>query len=62
MIFAQTESYLAEFLIKKNYTAYGIKRRFYLNNIDRIDHFYKHFFVNNPKLILHYNDTKLSLT
>ena len=44
-IIVQVGSYLAEFLLKKDYTAHGIKRRFYLNNKDRIDHFCQDFYA-----------------
>ena len=36
----QDGSYLAELLLKKNYTVHGIKRRTSLINTDRIDHIY----------------------
>lgn len=40
-ITGQDGSYLAEFLINKNYEVHGIKRRTSLINTDRIDHLYQ---------------------
>ncbi len=40
-ITGQDGSYLAEFLLKKNYIVHGIKRRTSMINTDRIDHLYK---------------------
>ncbi|HET9843264.1 MAG TPA: GDP-mannose 4,6-dehydratase [Gammaproteobacteria bacterium] len=48
-ITGQDGSYLAEFLLKKNYEVHGIKRRTSLFNTQRIDH-------TNRKLILHHGD------
>ena len=42
-ITGQDGSYLAEFLLKKNYKVHGIKRRTSLINTDRIDHLYHLF-------------------
>ena len=39
-ITGQDGSYLAEFLLKKNYSVHGIKRRSSLINTQRIDHLY----------------------
>jgi GDPmannose 4,6-dehydratase len=39
-ITGQDGSYLAEFLLKKNYIVHGIKRRTSMINTDRIDHLY----------------------
>jgi len=39
-ITGQDGSYLAEFLIEKGYTVYGVKRRASLFNTDRVDHLY----------------------
>ena len=50
-ITGQTGSYLAEFLLKKNYEVHGIIRRSSLINTHRIDHIY-----GNKKLKLHYGD------
>ena len=43
-ITGQDGSYLAEYLLKKNYIVHGIKRRSSSLNTDRIDHIY-----NNKK-------------
>ena len=37
----QDGSYLAEFLLNKNYIVHGIKRRASMFNTQRIDHLYK---------------------
>ncbi len=54
-ITGQDGSYLAEYLLKKNYIVHGIKRRSSSLNTDRIDHIY-----NNKKyknfFFLHYGD------
>ena len=55
-ITGQDGSYLAEFLIKKNYEVHGIKRRSSLINTDRIDHLYQEPHNKNRKLILHHSD------
>ena len=56
-ITGQDGSYLAEFLIEKNYEVHGIKRRASSLNTERIDHIYQDpHDVDNPKLILHYGD------
>ena len=55
-ITGQDGSYLAEFLLKKNYIVHGIKRRTSLFNTDRIDHLYQDPHVNNRNFILHYGD------
>ena len=47
----QDGSYLAEFLLVKNYTVYGIVRRSSLFNLSRLN-----YIRNNPKLILKYGD------
>jgi GDPmannose 4,6-dehydratase len=52
----QDGSYLAEFLLKKNYIVHGIKRRTSLFNTDRIDHIYQDPHVENRNFILHYGD------
>ena len=46
-ITGQDGSYLAEFLLKKNYVVHGLKRRTSLFNTDRIDHIYEEH--NNSK-------------
>ena len=55
-ITGQDGSYLAEFLINKNYQVHGIKRRSSSFNTSRIDHIYQDPHSKNPKLILHYGD------
>ncbi len=55
-ITGQDGSYLAEFLLKKNYTVHGIKRRSSNFNTQRIDHIYEDPHVDNSKFILHYGD------
>ena len=40
-ITSQDGSYLAEFLLKKNYIVHGIKRRASSFNTDRIEHLYR---------------------
>jgi GDPmannose 4,6-dehydratase len=52
----QDGSYLAEFLLKKDYIVHGIKRRTSLFNTDRIDHLYQDPHVENRNFILHYGD------
>jgi GDPmannose 4,6-dehydratase len=55
-ITGQDGSYLAEFLLNKNYIVHGIKRRSSLINTHRIDHLYQDPHDNNLNLILHYGD------
>ena len=55
-ITGQDGSYLAEFLIKKNYEVHGIKRRSSSFNTQRIDHIYQDPHLDNSKLTLHYGD------
>ena len=55
-ITGQDGSYLAEFLLKKNYQVHGIKRRSSSFNTSRIDHIYKDPHVENPKFTLHHGD------
>jgi len=52
----QDGSYLAEFLLKKNYEVHGIKRRASSFNTERIDHLYQDPHINNPNFLLHYGD------
>ena len=59
-ITGQDGSYLAEFLLKKNYIVHGIKRRSSSYNTDRIDHLIKEPHLKND-LILHYGDVVDSL-
>ena len=55
-ITGQDGSYLAEFLLKKDYIVHGIKRRTSLINTDRIDHLYQDPHEIERKLILHHGD------
>jgi GDPmannose 4,6-dehydratase len=55
-ITGQDGSYLAEFLLNKNYEVHGIKRRTSLINTDRIDHLYQEPHEINRKFILHHGD------
>jgi GDPmannose 4,6-dehydratase len=55
-ITGQDGSYLAEFLIKKGYTVYGIIRRSSSFNTQRIDHLYQDPHEKNRKLHLVYGD------
>jgi GDPmannose 4,6-dehydratase len=55
-ITGQDGSYLAEFLIAKNYIVHGIKRRASSFNTSRIDHLYQGPEVPDRQLILHYGD------
>ena len=55
-ITGQDGSYLAEFLLNKNYQVHGIKRRSSLINTDRIDHLYEEPNKNDRKFILHHGD------
>ena len=58
-ITGQDGSYLAEFLLKKNYIVHGIKRRASSLNTSRIDHIYvdAHHSTN---FFLHYGDVTVS--
>ena len=53
-ITGQDGSYLAEFLLKKNYTIYGIRRRSSSFNLQRISHLYKS--IKDKKINLIYGD------
>ena len=55
-ITGQDGSYLAEFLLNKDYEVHGIKRRTSLINTDRIDHLYQDPHEQNRKFILHHGD------
>jgi GDPmannose 4,6-dehydratase len=59
-ITGQDGSYLAEFLLSKNYTVHGIKRRSSSYNTDRINHLIKESNVKS-NLTLHYGDVVDSL-
>ena len=55
-ITGQDGSYLAEFLLSKDYEVHGIKRRSSSFNTDRIDHLYENPDKENQKFFLHYGD------
>lgn len=55
-ITGQDGSYLAEFLLEKNYIVHGIKRRASSFNTDRIDHIFQDPHVDSARLKLHYGD------
>ena len=55
-ITGQDGSYLAELLLKKNYTVHGVKRRSSSFNTGRIDHLYQDPHEKIRKFILHYGD------
>ena len=55
-ITGQDGSYLAEFLLKKNYIVHGIKRRSSQFNTKLIDHIYEDPFHKDKRLFLHYGD------
>jgi len=52
----QDGSYLSEFLIKKGYDVYGVKRRSSSLNTGRIDHIYQDPFEKKRNFFLHYGD------
>jgi len=55
-ITGQDGSYLAEFLLNKEYEVHGIKRRASSFNTDRIDHIYEDPHSDSKQLVLHYGD------
>jgi GDPmannose 4,6-dehydratase len=55
-ITGQDGSYLAEFLLSKNYQVHGIIRRSSCLNRGRIDHLYQDPHLPNVRLFLHYGD------
>ena len=55
-ITGQDGSYLAEFLLSKNYIVHGMKRRSSSFNTARIDHLYQDPHQSNRRFILHYGD------
>ncbi len=57
----QDGSYLAEFLLKKNYIVHGVKRRSSSINTGRIDHIYQDPYLKKRTFILHYGDITDSL-
>jgi len=55
-ITGQDGSYLAEFLLAKDYEVHGLIRRASTFNTSRIDHIYQDPHSPNPRLFLHYGD------
>ena len=55
-ITGQDGSYLAEFLLEKDYIVHGIKRRASLFNTDRVDHLHQNQYIKHRNFILHYGD------
>ena len=55
-ITGQDGSYLASFLLNKNYIVHGVKRRSSSINTNRVDHIYQDPHVKNRNFILHYGD------
>lgn len=55
-ITGQDGSYLAEFLLSKNYEIHGIIRKASTFNTSRIDHLYKDPHINGTRMFLHYGD------
>ena len=52
----QDGSYLAEFLLDKDYEVHGIKRRASSLNTQRLDHIYEDPHTDNQNFVLHYGD------
>ena len=52
----QDGSYLAEFLLNKNYLVHGIKRRSSSINTERVDHIYQDPHIENASFKMHYGD------
>lgn len=59
-ITGQDGAYLTEFLLEKNYTVHGIKRRSSSPNTSRIDSYYTRYYADLPaneqRFFLHYGD------
>jgi GDPmannose 4,6-dehydratase len=55
-ITGQDGSYLAEFLLARDYEVHGIRRRSSSFNTGRIDHLYRDPHLSNSCLVLHYGD------
>ena len=55
-ITGQDGSYLAEFLLGKDYEVHGVRRRSSSFNTGRIDHIYKDPHLASARLYLHYGD------
>ena len=60
-ITGQDGSYLAEFLLKKNYVVHGLIRKSSSFNTKRIDHIYEDPHEPSPRFKLHYGDLTDSL-
>ena len=62
-ITGQDGSYLAKFLLNKNYVVHGVKRRSSTVNNYRIDSIYKKYYesLKKPRFFLHYGDVTDSL-
>ena len=61
-ITGQDGSYLATFLLKKNYIVHGVKRRSSSINTSRVDHIYQDPHVKKRNFILHYGDVTDTLS
>ena len=61
-ITGQDGSYLAAFLLKKNYIVHGVKRRASSFNTQRIDYLYQDPHIQNRNFILHYGDMTDSMS
>ena len=61
-ITGQDGSYLAEFLLKKNYIVHGVKRRASSFNTERVDHIYQDPHISKARFILHYGDITDSMS
>ena len=55
-ITGQDGSYLADFLLKKNYIIHGVKRRSSSANTERIDHLFDSLNFSNKNFFIHYGD------
>ena len=55
-ITGQDGSYLAEFLLRKNYIIHGVKRRSSSANTERIDHIFDSINFKNKNFFIHYGD------
>ena len=55
-ITGQDGSYLAEFLLKKNYIIHGVKRRSSSANTERVDHLFDSLNFSNKNFYIHYGD------
>jgi len=61
-ITGQDGSYLASFLLKKNYIVHGVKRRSSSINTSRIDQIYQDPHIKSRSFILHYGDVTDTLS